>query len=63
MKTEQFQLHSQMEESHWWFTGRREILRQVIHQALPPAGQMILDIGCGTGGNLAAFASEYRCVG
>jgi SAM-dependent methyltransferase len=63
MQTEQFQLHSRMEENHWWFTGRREILRQVIHQALPPAGQTILDIGCGTGGNLAAFASEYRCIG
>lgn len=71
MQTEQFQLHSRMEESHWWFTGRREILRQVVRQALPPArqdpagpaGQSILDIGCGTGGNLAAFASEYHCTG
>ena len=63
MQTEQFQLHSQMGENHWWFTGRREILRQVIHQALPPAGQTLLDIGCGTGDNLAAFASQYRCFG
>ena len=63
MQTEQSRLHSRMEESHWWFTGRREILRRLVRQALPPDGQTVLDIGCGTGGNLAAFAAEYRCIG
>ncbi len=63
MQTEQFQLHSRMEENHWWFTGRREILRRLVRQILPGSGQTIVDIGCGTGGNLAAFAAEYRCTG
>ena len=63
MQTEQFHLHSRMEETHWWFTGRREILRRLVRQVLPHAGQTVLDIGCGTGGNLAAFAGEHRCLG
>ena len=63
MQTEQFQLHSRMEESHWWFTGRREILRRLVREILSSSGRSILDIGCGTGGNLASFASEHRCTG
>ncbi len=64
MQTEQFQLHSRMEETHWWFTGRRKIIRRLVHQVLPPsAGGTLVDVGCGTGGNLAAFTGEYDCLG
>jgi len=64
MQTEQLQLHSRMEETHWWFTGRRKIIRRLVQQVLPPsAGGTLVDIGCGTGGNLAAFAGEYNCLG
>lgn len=64
MQTAQFLLHSQIEETHWWFTGRREIVRRLIHQVLLPSrGHFLVDIGCGTGGNLAAFASDYHCIG
>lgn len=43
-----------VEESHWWFAGRRRILEsflRVIQQQLS-ANPRILDIGCGTGANL-----------
>lgn len=64
MQTEQFHLHDQLEETHWWFTGRREIIRRLVHSVLPPSpSAVLLDIGCGTGGNLAAFAGDYRCFG
>ncbi len=53
-----------MEETHWWFTGRREIVRRLVHQVLPPGARSILmDVGCGTGGNLASFAGDYACYG
>lgn len=40
--------------THWWFVARRHILSRVIaRQVRPPAGARILEIGCGTGHNLA----------
>lgn len=64
MLSAQFQLHAEIEQRHWWFVGRRRILRAVVGQLLPPSRDTtIIDVGCGTGANLASLASEYRCVG
>lgn len=66
MDSAQFQLHADIEERHWWFVARRTILRDIVRSIAPPMGrrhQIVVDIGCGTGANLAALASEYRCVG
>jgi SAM-dependent methyltransferase len=66
MDSAQFQLHAQIEERHWWFVARRQILRDVVRTIAPPSGrrdQIVVDIGCGTGANLAALAADYRCVG
>lgn len=64
MQHEEFVAHAELEERHWWFTGRREILRALLHAVAPPnRGVALLDIGCGTGGNAAAFASEYNVMG
>lgn len=41
-----------LEQSHWWFTARREILSRMLGGlGLPPAAK-ILEAGCGVGGNL-----------
>jgi len=41
-----------VEDVHWWFVARRQILSRVI-QSLPlPEATQILDVGCGSGGNL-----------
>lgn len=41
-----------VEDIHWWFVARRRILTRVI-QTLPlPESPQILDVGCGSGGNL-----------
>ena len=64
MQSEQFHLHADIEQRHWWFVARREILRSVIGTVLPPSpGTTIVDVGCGTGANLASLANDYRCVG
>jgi len=64
MQPEQYQLHADVERRHWWFVARRRIMRALVHEILPPSSETtILDVGCGTGGNLAALAGDYRCLG
>jgi SAM-dependent methyltransferase len=64
MQSAQFELHARIERWHWWFVARRQIMRRLIEQVLPPNQQKsIVDVGCGTGGNLADLADDYKCIG
>ena len=64
MHSAQFQLHAQIEERHWWFVARRQILTTVVNAVLPPSPETtIVDVGCGTGANLAGLAGQYECIG
>jgi SAM-dependent methyltransferase len=45
-----------VEQHHWWFRGRREILSDQLRGLNLPAGARILEVGCGTGGNLKMLA-------
>lgn len=42
----------ELETDHWWFVGRRKILRSLLKRLAPPAGARILEVGCGAGGNV-----------
>jgi SAM-dependent methyltransferase len=64
MRAEQFDLHADIEESHWWFVGRRRIMARLLRHVVPPSpAATVIDIGCGAGANLAELARDYRCVG
>ena len=64
MQSAQFSLHAAMEEKHWWFLGRRQIIRALVDCVVPAVKDtLIVDVGCGTGGNLAAFVHGYSCLG
>lgn len=42
-----------LDQRHWWYRARRDILADLIRRdAHPPAKSRILEIGCGTGHNL-----------
>lgn len=53
-----------IEAEHWWFAARREILDDLIAGLALPAQADILEVGCGTGGNLAMLArhGQVRAV-
>jgi len=47
----------ELEDIHWWFVGRRNLALTLIEQWITfPPNARILDVGCGTGGNLEALA-------
>ncbi len=42
-----------LEDSYWWFVGRRRLVRKLIDRYAPEREPLrILDAGCGTGGTL-----------
>ena len=46
-----------VEASHWWYVGTREICLALLRPHIGGRQPLrILDIGCGTGGNLAELA-------
>lgn len=49
---------AESEANHWWFVGRRAVLRGLLRQLRLPAGAKILEAGAGTGGNLSLL-SEF----
>jgi SAM-dependent methyltransferase len=51
-----------VEDEHWWFVGRRAIVREAI-AGLALARPRILDAGCGTGGNLAMLSGFGDVIG
>jgi SAM-dependent methyltransferase len=48
---------AELDERHWWYRARREVIAALIRRTVrPPAQAQILEIGCGTGHNLAMLA-------
>jgi len=41
------------EAEHWWFVGRRRILEAALDSLALPRNARILEVGAGTGGNIA----------
>lgn len=37
---------------HWWYRGRRDVIKKTLNKYLPNRDRQILEIGCGAGGNL-----------
>jgi SAM-dependent methyltransferase len=52
-----YQQMAELDDRHWWYRGRRRILAELVRrEARLPENARILEIGCGTGHNLAMLS-------
>ncbi len=67
MQTEDYQYLYDLESQFWWFVGMRELTAALLDPSLiEKQARMILDIGCGTGGNLEwlrRYVGDGRIIG
>ncbi|MGI8788470.1 MAG: class I SAM-dependent methyltransferase [Pyrinomonadaceae bacterium] len=57
MQQHTYAIMNRVENEHWWYVGRRAILESFLQDIVrkirnPQSAIRILDVGCGTGGNL-----------
>ena len=52
-----YETMAELDQRHWWYRARRQVLDALIRRVCkPPADARILEIGCGTGHNLAMLS-------
>jgi SAM-dependent methyltransferase len=65
MEKAEYRKHFELEERHWWFRGRRQMLLALLRDARLAARPLVwLDAGCGTGFNMTvwkAFGEVHGC--
>lgn len=49
-----FDVMAEQAKAHWWYRARRALVAQLLDGELRP-GATVVDVGCGTGDNLAAL--------
>jgi SAM-dependent methyltransferase len=52
MEAGTYSVEAAIEESHWWFVGRRRLFARELTQLAVPQDARVLDIGTSTGSNL-----------
>lgn len=57
-----FQELYDLEETYWWFVGRRQLVRQLLERYVAGPEARVLDAGCGTGGTMKELAGGTASV-
>lgn len=63
MRTDFEGLYHDVEDRHWWFIGRRDLLVRLVRESSPDPASRILDIGCSGGATIRRLREcGYRNV-
>ncbi len=52
-----------VDERHWWYRGRRRVIRAELDKLSLPAGARVLDAGCGSGRTLQELVDYGQATG
>jgi len=63
MRSRDFEELYNLEETYWWFVGRRKLVRQLVERYAGDPAARVLDAGCGTGGTLKELAGTGDLCG
>lgn len=64
MREDQYGIHAEIDRRHWWWRARREIALAAIARVRPWTGGLrVVEVGCGTGGNLPSLGALGSVLG
>ncbi|MEO8966766.1 MAG: class I SAM-dependent methyltransferase [Solirubrobacteraceae bacterium] len=63
MEQQAYREQFELEDTHWWFAGRRAVIWALLRRAGTPPGARMLDAGCGTGQNLIEYGRLGTATG
>lgn len=63
MRPEEYEVMARSEDRHWWYLGLRAMIDAAWRRHAPHGAKRLLDLGCGTGANMAHFSARTWCVG
>jgi len=64
MDTEAYEEMIELQEKHWWFVARRDVIQSLIKLEMPHSPTTkVLEIGCGVGGNIELLGRSGNYLG
>ncbi len=64
MKKITYDIEWNLERRHWWFTGRRRLLKFLLSSLRIGRDSLIIDVGCGVGSNLdLIWSMGFKVIG